>query len=79
MTRNEFINSSVYAGKIVYIDSITNQMWSEELLSVNSKKAKVLLARFPKGGILKKNFIVKFIVKGNSQEFDLGLPSEESK
>ena len=76
MTRNEFINSSVYAGKIVYIDSITNQMWSEELLSVNSKKAKALLARFPKGGILKKNFIVKFIAKGESSDFNLGLEEE---
>ena len=72
MTRDEFINSNVYAGKIIFVDSITNQMWSEELLSINSKKAKALLARFPKGGILKKNFIVKFIVKGNS-EFDLGI------
>ena len=79
MTRDEFINSNVYAGKVLFIDSTTNQMWSEELLSISSKKAKALLERFPKGGTFKKNFIVKFVVKGNSQEFDLGLPSEESK
>ena len=78
MTRNEFINSSVYAGKIVYIDSITNQMWSEELLSISSKKAKALLRRFPKGGTFKKNFIVKFMVKGETNDFDLNL-EEESK
>ena len=72
MTRDEFINSNVYAGKIIFVDSITNQMWSEELLSINSKKAKALLGRFPKGGTFKKSFIVKFIVKGIS-EFDLGI------
>ena len=76
MTRDEFIASNTYAGKVLFIDSTTNQMWSEELLSVNSKKAKALLARFPKGGILKKNFIVKFIAKSNSCEFDLGLEEE---
>ena len=79
MTRDEFLNSNIYLGKIVFIDSTTNQMWNEELLSTNSKKARALLKKFPQGGTFSKQFIVKFVVKGNSQEFDLGLPSEESK
>ena len=78
MTRNEFVNSNIYLGKIVFIDSGNNQMWCEELLSSNSKKGKALLAKFPKGGTFSKQFIVKFVVKGNSQEFDLNL-EEESK
>ena len=73
MTRDEFLNSNIYLGKIVFIDSTTNQMWNEELLSTNSKKARALLKKFPQGGSFKKTFIVKFVVKGNSQEFDLGL------
>ena len=77
MTRDEFIASNTYVGKIIFVDSTTNAMWSEELLSTNSKKARALLKRFPNGGTFQKNFIVKFVVKGNSQEFDLGLPSEE--
>ena len=73
MTRDEFIASNVYLGKIVFIDSGNNQMWCEELLSSNSKKGKALLKRFPKGGSFKKDFIVKFIVKGESTDFDLNL------
>ena len=76
MTRNEFVNSNIYAGKIVFIDSTTNQMWNEELLSVNSKKAKALLRRFPKGGVFQKTFTIKFIIKSDSQEFDLGIEEE---
>ena len=79
MTKDEFLNSNLYVGKIIFVDAYTNAMWSEELLSTNSKKAQALLKRFPKGGAFQKNFIVKFIVKGTSQEFDLGLPSEEEK
>ena len=73
MKKDEFLASELYVGKIIFVDATTNQMWSEELLSVNSKKAKALLRRFPNGGTFQKNFIVKFVVKGNSQEFDLGL------
>ena len=54
MTRDEFINSNIYLGKIVFIDSGNNQMWCEELLSSNSKKGKALLKRFPKGGSFTK-------------------------
>ena len=77
MTKDEFVGSELYVGKLLFVDATTNTMWNEELLSTNSKKARALLERFPKGGTFKKNFIVKFVVKGNSQEFDLGLPSEE--
>ena len=77
MTKDEFLCSDVYAGKILFIDASTNAMWTEELLSSSSKKAKALLKRFPNGGTFQKNFIVKFIVKGGSSEFDLGLPSKE--
>lgn len=77
MTKDEFIQSQLYVGKIVFVDSATNAMWNEELLSTNSKKAKALLKRFPQGGTFKKEFIVKFVLKGNNGEFDLGLPSEE--
>ena len=77
MTKDEFLNSQLYVGKLVFVDSTTNAMWNEELLSSNSKKAKALLAKFPQGGCFKKTFIVKFIIKGGSSEFDLGLPSEE--
>lgn len=73
MTRDEFINSNIYAGKIVFVDANTNQMWCEELLSTNSKKAAALLKKFPKGGTFQKMFIVKFLVKGENGEFDLGL------
>ena len=73
MTRDEFINSQLYVGKIVFIDASNNQMWCEELLSSNSKKGKALLKRFPKGGSFRKDFIVKFIVKGESTDFDLNL------
>ena len=78
MTRNEFVNSNIYAGKIIFIDSGNNQMWCEELLSSNSKKGKALLAKFPKGGTFTKNFIIKFMVKGETNDFDLNL-EEESK
>ena len=73
MTRDEFINSNTYLGKIVFIDSGNNQMWCEELLSSNSKKGKALLKRFPKGGSFTKAFTIKFIVKGESTDFDLNL------
>ena len=73
MTRDEFINSNIYLGKIVFIDSATHQMWCEELLSSNSKKGNALIKRFPNGGAFTKSFIVKFIVKGESAEFNLGL------
>ena len=73
MTRDEFINSNIYLGKIVFIDSGNNQMWCEELLSSNSKKGKALLKRFPKGGSFTKAFTIKFIVKGESTDFDLNL------
>ena len=78
MTKEEFIQSNVYLGKLLFIDAKTNALWNEELLSTNSKKAKALLKKFPKGGTFKKEFIVKFLLKGNNGEFDLGLP-EESK
>ena len=77
MTRDEFINSQLYVGKIVFIDSGNNQMWCEELLSSNSKKGKALLAKFPKGGSFKKTFTIKFMVKGGNEEFDLGLEEED--
>ena len=73
MTKDEFLASDLYVGKIIFVDSATNQMWSEELLSSNSKKAKALIKKFPKGGAFKKTFIVKFIMKGSNSEFDLGL------
>ena len=73
MKKDEFINSDLYIGKIIFVDTATNAMWTEELLSVNSKKAKALLQKFPKGGAFTKRFTVKFIVKGGSEEFDLGL------
>ena len=73
MKKDEFLASELYVGKIIFVDATTNQMWSEELLSSNSKKARALLKRFPNGGTFQKNFIVKFVVKGNSQEFDLDL------
>ena len=73
MTKDEFLNSELYIGKLVFVDANTNAMWNEELLSSNSKKARALLKKFPKGGSFQKNFIVKFIVKGSNQEFDLGL------
>ena len=71
MKKDEFLASELYVGKIIFVDATTNQMWSEELLSSNSKKGKALLKRFPKGGSFKKDFIVKFIVKGESTDFDL--------
>ena len=73
MTKEEFIQSNVYAGKLLFVDAKTNALWNEELLSSNSKKGKALLAKFPQGGCFKKTFIVKFIVKGSNSEFDLGL------
>lgn len=73
MTKDEFLQSEIYLGKIIFVDSQTNQMWCEELLSSNSKKGKALLKRFPKGGAFTKTFTVKFIVKGENSEFDLGL------
>ena len=76
MTKDEFVNSNIYAGKLVFIDGKTNALWSQELLSSNSKKAKALLARFPKGGTFKKLFVVKFIIKNGNDEFDLGLEEE---
>ena len=77
MTKDEFINSQLYVGKIVFVDAATNALWNEELLSTNSKKAKALLKRFPHGGTFKKEFIVKFLLKGNNSEFDLGLEEEK--
>ena len=76
MTRDEFIASNTYVGKLVFVDATTNTMWNEELLSTNSKKARALLKKFPQGGTFKKNFIVKFIVKGESSDFNLGLEEE---
>ena len=76
MTRNEFVTSNLYIGKVLFIDQKTNALWSEELLSTNSKKAKALLRRFPKGGVFQKTFTIKFIIKSDSQEFDLGLEEE---
>ena len=73
MTKNEFLQSELYIGKIIFVDTKTNAMWSEELLSVNSKKAKALMAKFPKGGCFSKTFMVKFVIKGGSEEFDLGI------
>ena len=73
MTKSEFISSENYLGKILYVDASTNALWTEELLSANSKKAKALLKKFPNGGTFQKTFIIKFIIKGESQEFDLGL------
>ena len=73
MTKDEFLASDLYVGKLVFIDASNNQMWCEELLSSNSKKGKALLKRFPKGGSFRKDFIVKFIVKGESTDFDLNL------
>ena len=76
MTKDEFLNSQLYVGKILFVDAKTNVLWTEELLSSNSKKAKALLKKFPKGGTFTKAFTIKFIVKGESSEFDLGLPEE---
>lgn len=73
MTKDEFISSDKYLGKIIFVDASTNQMWNEELLSIASKKGKALIKAFPKGGSFKKTFIVKFILKGESSEFDLNL------
>lgn len=77
MTRDEFLNSNIYLGKLVFIDASNNQMWCEELLSSNSKKGKALIKRFPKGGTFTKNFVIKFLVKGEANEFDLNLGEEE--
>ena len=57
MTRDEFIASNSYVGKLVFVDATTNTMWNEELLSSNSKKAKALIKRFPQGGTFSKQFI----------------------
>ena len=73
MTKDEFLASDLYVGKLVFIDASNNQMWNEELLSSNSKKGKALLKRFPKGGTFAKAFTIKFIVKGESTDFDLNL------
>ena len=73
MTKDEFVGSELYVGKLVFVDATTNTMWNEELLSTNSKKARALLKKFPQGGSFKKTFIVKFILKGSNGEFDLGL------
>ena len=77
MTKEEFIQSNVYLGKLLFIDQKTNTLWNEELLSTNSKKAKALLAKFPQGGIFRKTFVVKFLLKGESAEFNLGLEEED--
>ena len=77
MKKDEFLASELYVGKILFIDASTNVLWSEELLSVNSKKAKALLQKFPKGGCFTKRFAVKFVIKGGSEEFDLGLEEEK--
>ena len=37
MTRDEFIASNTYVGKLVFVDATTNTMWNEELLSTNSR------------------------------------------
>ena len=76
MTKDEFTSSNLYVGKLLFIDGNTNSLWNEELLSVNSKKAKALLAKFPQGGTFKKTFVVKFLLKGESAEFNLGLEEE---
>ena len=47
MKKDEFINSELYIGKILFIDSATNVLWSEELLSINSKKAKASYIDMP--------------------------------
>ena len=73
MTKDEFVGSELYVGKLVFVDATTNTMWNEELLSSNSKKAKALIKKFPQGGTFQKTFIVKFILKGSNGEFDLGL------
>lgn len=73
MTKDEFVSSNLYVGKVLFIDSKTNALWSEELLSTNSKKAKALLKKFPNGGNFKKEFIVKFVLKQDNSEFDLGI------
>ena len=73
MTKDEFIKSSIYAGKLVFIDGKTNALWSQELLSSNSKKARALLKKFPNGGTFSKLFVVKFIVKNGNDEFDLNI------
>lgn len=73
MTKDEFLSSDKYLGKLVFIDASTNQMWNEELLSIASKKGKALVKAFPNGGVFKKTFIVKFIMKGSNSDFDLNL------
>ena len=73
MTKDEFLASDRYVGKILFVDAKTNVLWTEELLSSNSKKGKALLAKFPKGGTFTKAFTIKFIVKGESTDFDLNL------
>ena len=77
MTRDEFIQSNVYLGKLLYIDESTNQLWTEELISVNSKKGKALLKVLPKGGAFKKSMVIKLITKDTTDDFNLGLGLEE--
>ena len=76
MKKDEFLASDLYVGKLLFIDQKTNALWSEELLSTNSKKARALLKKFPQGGSFSKQFIVKFVVKGESSDFNLGLEEE---
>lgn len=73
MTKEEYYASEKCVGKLLYIDSSTNQLWTEELISAESKKGKALLARFPKGTSFKKEFTIKFILKGATDDFNLGL------
>lgn len=73
MTKDEFTSSDKYLGKIIFIDSSNNQMWTEELLSISSKKGKALIKAFPKGGTFRKTFLVKFVLKGESSDFNLNL------
>ena len=64
MTKDEFTSSNLYVGKLLFVDAKTNALWNEELLSTNSKKAAALLKKFPDGGTFRKEFIVKFVLKG---------------
>ena len=73
MKKDEFLASDLYVGKLLFIDQKTNALWSEELLSTNSKKARALLKKFPNGGTFSKLFVVKFIVKNGNDEFDLNI------
>lgn len=72
MTKDEYRNSSQCVGRLLYCDD-NGQLWYEELISSSSKKGKALLKAFPNGGTFTKKMSLKFIVKGETNDFDLGI------